>query len=796
MCHLSILCVSVAKRSRLSFQTIFEMKFFIATVFFLSGAAGLIYEITWVRLFSVLFGNSTYAISVVVSVFMGGLALGSYLFGKWIDERRNPFRIYGLIEIGIAISAFLVPFFLRLAEPLIFSLYQTDMVPLARITFVRTLIAVVIMILPTALMGATLPIVSKYFVRGLKEVGGKVGFLYGLNTLGAVIGCFLTGFFFIRYLGVTNSIYLACGMNGMIGLAVLFYDYAFHPLPAVLSESSEKPLKEVTAQPRFFPFFVLIAFFISGFTALSYEVIWARILGFILQRGMSIYAFTVMLTLFLAGLGLGSLIYSRWFSKRGNPIRLFGILEILIGISVFACLFFMAKWNTAAWLKFKNLFFINHFLKASLLMFVPTLIMGIAFPLVCRLITENFAKLGSSVGKAYAVNTLGSVLGPLATGFVLIPYLGSEISLKMMVTSNLLVGLILVTLFSQRTHGYLFKAVLAVPVCLFVIFLHSYKTQLVLDFFNVSKEKVVYFKEGSSASVMATEAENGISLNVGGTVGAGTLRSFRETTELLAYIPLLLHKDPRDVAVVGFGTGRTPGFYAQHPSVKHVDMVEISESVFEVGREFFSSYNQDVLNSPKAKAFIDDGFNFMKYTQNRYDVISLDPFTPHNPGSARLYSKDFLEYCKSKLKKDGLVILWTLPSWSRSKSFGVALNTFHSVFPHTTVWLTPNKKFFIFLATPRPLQIDVSTVVDRLAARPELRGRYPYVIKDLPQFLGSFFLDEKGVQNVVSSEKLPFFTLERPNLEFLIHTDTSERLGKKWLRKMQSPLSSLKKRLD
>lgn len=759
---------------------------FFGTVFLLSGAAALIYEVTWVRLFSVVFGNSTHAISTVLAVFMGGLAVGSYLFGRWTDRVREPLRLYGLIELGIAATAFLVPHALRWAEPLFVALYQEEIPPLVPLTMLRAALAVGILSLPTVLMGGTLPVLSRCFVHRLGHLGGRIGFLYGMNTLGAVCGCALAGFLLIRYVGVAASSYVACAINVAIGVAALFLA---RPSGAV-TEVTDEPrpaAPQSPAQPSgLLSAVLLLAFFVSGFTALSYEIIWTRVLSFVFRSGMSSYAFTLMLSLFLLGISVGSLVYSRWLSRYASQVRLLGILEILIGLSVPCCLVFLLAASRAPSGPVGGASFPGMVFQAGLVVLLPTLLFGMAFPLACRLTTGSISGLGHSLGRAYALNTIGAVLGPLATGFLLIPTLGSETSLKAMVAANLLLGAGFLLLEHGRRPVVDSVLVLSVPCAVILLFL--VRSGIVLGVLNHEQEPVVFFEEGPATSVLVTRAGEEVKLNVGGTVGAGTLLRFRGTTELLAHGPLALHSDPRRVAVIGFGTGRTAGFFARHPGIERVDVVEISDSVFHIGRKLFGSYNQQVLDDPKTTAVLDDGFNFLKYTGNRYDIVSLDPFTPHTPGSARLYSRDCLEHVRDRLEPGGIAILWALPRWTRWRSFLTALKTFHLVFPHSTVWLTPGREYLVFLGTPGKLEIDVGGFEAHLAARPELPGSDAYVIRDATDMLRCFFLDEDAVRRIVASEDCPVFTVEHPVLEFLIHTDDSDPLTRAWIRQAQSPI--------
>lgn len=762
-------------------------------MFFLSGAAGLIYELTWVRLFSVAFGNSTHAISLVVAVFMAGLALGAFLLGRISDRWPEPLVLYGVIELGIAASGLLVPHLLRSAEPAIAALYESGVPPLARLTVLRVSMATVVMVVPTTLMGATLPIITKHFVQQPREIGEKVGLLYGLNTLGAVLGCFLTGFYLIRVLGVTNSSYLGSSINGTIGVVAILARYpgrwrllglGLHGR-GVASSRQKIWSPESALRRRPSRLAVLVALFVSGFTALSYEVVWSRILGFVFQLGMSTFAFTIVLTVFLAGLGIGGLIYARWANEIDDTVGLFGLLQVLVGATVLAGVFLFAQWDSPRVLRVSAHFWVNDFFKAGFLMLAPAILMGIGFPLGCRVITERTHALGGTIGEAYAVNTLGSVLGPLITGFLLIPLAGTESVLKIMVTANVATGLMLVVLGGTPRRLTRGRMVWAVAILIAVVIVDASRTELVLSLFNARREPVVYFREGPSDSLLATRLRDGIQLIVGGSTGAGSTPVYQRTDELLAYIPLLLHSTPRDVAVIGFGTGRTAGLYGEHPSVRRVEVVEIAQGALDSGRDVFASFNRGVLSNPKVRTILDDGFNFMKYTPGRYDIISIDPFTPRNPGSARLYTREFLLSVKGKVKDPGIVVMWAFPPRVHTTSFRLALKTFQAVFPRTTVWTSPVDQMFLFVATSEPLQFDVAELADRLAARPR-QDRYPYHIRDVIGFLSLLFLDEAAVEEIVAREETPVFTVDRPNLEFVYLSDRSPALDWAWRRRVKS----------
>ncbi len=732
---------------------------------FLSGACALTYEITWGRMFSVLFGNSTYALSVVVAVFMGGLALGGFLLGRAADRSRKPLLMYALVEAGIGVSAFWIPFLLQAADPWIAALYASGVPPAGKLLAVRLSISVLILFVPTAFMGATLPIMSKLTVRNREDVGEKVGLFYGLNAAGAMAGCSLTGLCLLPGIGVAHSAYLASATNILIALCALgLHVHETRNTETVPSglPNFPAPAAETVELPKAASLWVLTALFVSGVTSLSYELLWSRVLGFIFLTGMSIISFTAVVTLFLGGIAVGSLLYARTARRIQASIQTLGALQILTAGSVYAFFWALARYDMAhgfhmfdSWL--------NRSVKALILMGIPTICMGYAFPMACDLVTDNWKVLGRTVGRAYAVNTLGCVLGPLLTGFFLIPWLGSEITLKTMVVLGAFVGVLLLF---QGSSSFRIRIVGSLMASALLIALVGGPHRILMHLLNRTHAPVVYFHEGSTGSYLALQKQYGIEVMEGGEVGAGTTPPYITSNEMAAYLPLLLKPAPTDVVSICFGTGRTPGFMARDHRVRHIDAVEIMDEALKAGDTLFSTYNHHVLHSRKVSVILDDGFNFMKYTPRRYDVISVDPFTPRNAGAARLYSRDFLQSAREHLKPDGMVTLWAGPHQMPLSTFLLILATFRSVFPHTTVWQTPDQSALFLVGTPAPLRIDLPGIQERLATRPP-PDRYPWRITDASGFLSLLTMDETAVQVLADSNTLPLFTTDRPNLEYL-----------------------------
>ncbi len=399
-----------------------KIKIIICALFFASGFAGLVYEVIWVRMLHLILGSTTYAVTLVLTAFMTGLALGSYLAGRYIDTSDKALKIYALLEAGVGLFALLSPALLGLINPLYIQLHAGLHDSPHLLYLIRFLLAFVVLVIPTTLMGATLPVLSKFIVRKRASLGTDLGCLYGYNTIGATLGCFGTGFIFIQSVGIGWTITAAAVLNILVALSAMQLGRTMtKPLPplepTVQSEETQparKPKKHTTATVEKgysdgLLRLALIMFGLSGFISLGYEVLWARAISFF--AGNTSYAFSTMLTTFLLGIGLGSLLATKFSDKLKRPLLAFGLAEIMIGfcaiatIPMFARFFYLLKPEiygenpaTPVWMKFSFSF---------LAMFLPTLLMGAVFPLVGRIYTRSLKKVGRSIGNLYSMNTVG-----------------------------------------------------------------------------------------------------------------------------------------------------------------------------------------------------------------------------------------------------------------------------------------------------------------------------------------------------------------------------------------------------
>ena len=422
--------------------------------FFASGAAGLVHEIAWSRLLRLVMGNTTFTITTVLCAFMGGLALGSYWGGRIIDRRNDPLRVFAILECTIAIYCLILPLLIDIAEPLyriVYQSYQQTQTTFYVLSLIRFAICGALLLIPATFMGATLPVLSRFFVQSSDRVGLSVGTLYAINTFGAVLGVAMTGFVLIPALGVTKTIYLACTLNALVGIIgywlhrqTLSWAKKTHATQTPASTTQVDPPDFTSRYGRHALTILLIGYGVSGFAALAYEVAWSRILSMMI--GSSVYAFSMMLTAFILGLALGSMIFARFVDRLKDPMFTLAIIEVGIGLSALAVVPVFGElpfWVTHMLSRIGDSFWLRQWSQFGLvigIMLVPTILMGAAFPLASRIMIQSSSTVGRSIGSLYGCNTLGSILGTFLAGFVLIPSLGLQDTILLAVTANVMVG--------------------------------------------------------------------------------------------------------------------------------------------------------------------------------------------------------------------------------------------------------------------------------------------------------------------------------------------------------------------
>jgi spermidine synthase len=761
-------------------------------LFTASGVAGLTYEVVWSRQLTLIFGATTLAVSTVLTTFMFGLGLGSFLARHRTDRAGNPLRLYAVLEAGIGIYAVLFPAVLWLVERLhgeVFHLLYPAPLPLALSRFVLAFLA---LLPPALLMGATVPVMGQALEAYGRDAdtrtgtrtgtgagqGADAGRLYAWNTLGAAMGSAMGGFLLIPAVGFRAATLTAAGINLAVALVAWRVAVSPRPAPPLPAETLRPPTPLAVRSG-----WLLACYALSGFAALAYEVVLTRIL--VLVFGSSVYSFAVVLTGFLLGIGLGSLLAARWVDRATDPAIPIAILQAIIGGGILLTtplydrlpeiFFWLFRGTQGEWFRLVSL----EFLVTLGLLLVPTTAMGAMFPAAARVAALRAPGLGRAVGTAYSVNTAGSVLGAFAGGFLLIPWLGLQRSLLTLAAVNL--GLAALLLWRSQWDGgarrrVVAGALAAAPVLALALLpgwdarlLNSGVYLYAPDYERMSQGRglregmqrfrLLYYREGVTATVSVFQGQY-LFMRVNGKTDAGDSPD-NLTQRLLAHVPLLLHREPRDVLVIGLGSGVTLGAALRHP-IARADTVEISPEVVEASR-FFERANDRALADPRAHLLLLDGRTWLTAGPRAYDVIISEPSNPWQTGNANLFTREHFLAARRRLKPGGLLCQW-LPYYRMpAADFRAAVKTFSEVFPLTTLWISGPDALMV--GSLDPVTWDLARLQARFEAE-RVRTHLSEVGIATPiGFLGHLLLLPEGVQRFVDGERTRH-TDDWPLLEF------------------------------
>ncbi len=761
------------------------MRALVFLLFFASGIAALAYQMVWTKLLTLIFGVTFLAVSTVLTCFFGGLALGSFLGGRWIEKHKNGFYWYGTAEILVGVYALFFGLLLSLNNSAYVYLAQTFASGFAGLTLIKFILSALLLIIPTTLMGATLPILSKTLARGTSTFAWDIGGLYTVNTLGAVTGAVLTAFVFIPSFGLSAILYGAGILNFIIGISAILAGRsvsresleAAEPLRAPPLSTSKREMAD-KGLPRGFNALILWGFALSGFTGLCYEVVWTRVLGFMLTG--TVYAFAVVLAVFLTGIATGSFVLSLFLDKiksRSTVIYIFSIVEILIGLTSIALIilydklpsmgFYSSLTTTPDWAKFVYL----NFFTAFITLFIPTFLFGATFPLICKAYDWGAKSVGEKIGNIYSLNTVGGILGSFIGGFVFIPFIGMQNAIVLTGALNILIGL-LTAVFNPRGVKSARYAIPAVGVGVMILLILALPANMPLSLHKSllhRGEKILFYTEGATATVMIAE-RTGAGLEssnkrlwVNGNRATAAYYEGLQINRFQGVLPMAIHPNPKDVLVICFGSGTTFGTLSQFPVTK-VDNVEIARAVIK-GASYFKDANMDVLNNPVSRINIDDGRSFLAVTKKKFDVITEEPMHPALAGVVNLYTKEYYELAKSHLKKDGIMSQW-IPLYNLSvEDVRLMVRTFQSVFPHTSIWLANADIFMI--GSPQELNVNYETIKAKLNMPAIKRLLTDIDLEDPVEFMTTFLMNEKMVskysgQGEVMSDNKPVVEFTGP----------------------------------
>ncbi len=634
-------------------------------LFFLSGISGLVYETVWLRILIRVLGNTTYATSVVLAAFMTGMALGSYIIGRYAAGVKNQLRFYAMLEFGVGATAVGLTMVLLQLAPFYQTIYQMLQGSRFGLTVFQAFMTFALMLLPTSLMGGTLPVLSAYTKVFSLAFTPRIGLLYGVNTLGAVLGVLASGFVTLGALGEMATLFVGAGITAAVAVLALI-------LSALTSEASSPQVAAAPAvsdraaispYPASIRRMVGLAYLLSGFVAMAYEIVWTRM--FQIRVGTSIYAFSIMLAFYLAGIGVGSLVGGRLLSNVKSPLRAFGVAQFWIAVYSLLGLYLSTLFPPVSMVM--QLCFGNILVMPLLVVFPITAVLGAMFPVVCRCYVADEHEVSRAVGRLYSLNTLGCIAGSLVCGFLFIGWFGTRGTVVLLAVLNAAIGVAAVV--GEPEPRRWRHTVLAVYGCVVVMtplaywgpdpFKVAIRHALQDMVINPDTVTIYYHKE----SVVATTTAMGIEgqplskhLWVNG-IGM-TMLTFE--TKLMAHLPLLSHPNPKEALVICFGMGSTVCAVWAHKSVQ-CDVVEIVPEVYECF-QYFHADGPKILADPRIHHYADDGRNFLLVRPKKYDMITIDPAPPiWSAGTVNLYTREFFELCKSRLKDHGIICLW-IPS--------------------------------------------------------------------------------------------------------------------------------------
>ena len=736
---------------------------FAAALFFVSGATGLVYEVVWSRLFNAVFGVTAYAVAVVLATYLCGLALGSRVLGRVADRRRDPLRFYGLLELYVAATALVCTAAMGVFEPLHLaaaSRFPPDSLVLAAIRFG---LASVVILPPTFLMGGTLPAMTRALSAGRTGFGRRLGFLYALNTAGAVAGCLGAGFFLIRVAGVHRTLWIAAAANAAAGALALLVARKAGPLPS----AAPAPAPAIEPSPARG---LLVAVAASGVASLALEVIWTRVL--VLIVGGSTHAFVIMLAAFLIGIALGSYLARLFVDRLANPRAAFGWVQIAIAAATLLTIPATSAVleSGQAWLLSLQLHWAlleaGRFGIAFIMLIVPTTLIGMSFPIAARLRVRGPEAVGEQVGEVYSALSLGNIGGALLGGFVLVPRLGLQRSVVLLAGLSLGCAAwgLLPARGSRRWFWRAAPVVAAFAACAGLLV--GFRPQPFRSIEEAPGDRTLFYEEGLVSTVKvlqrATDARQRVMLVDNVRIGQSAA-GVDAKQQILAHLPFALLPDRaiRNVLTIGLGTGILSGEVAKHPGVVRVECAELSPSVI-AGARFFADWNGGALDDPRVQVIADDGFAYLRRSPSRYEAIISDGKSRlGQAGNALFYSQDFYRSARAHLAADGLLIQW-MPLEETPPDLRIIARTFMSVFPHAYLWFAHDSLFLVGMESPLRLDLDhMQTVLDSRESA-DLRR---YGFSGATELLALIVADSTSSLPWLAQEQT-INTLERPVLEF------------------------------
>jgi spermidine synthase len=776
----------------------------LALLLFGSGACALVYQVAWFREFRLVFGASTAATGAVLALFVAGLGAGGLWFGRRVDRHERPVRLYAGLELGIALSAGVTPLLLSVTRRAYVSLGGTPVLGLVGGTSLRLVLSALVLAVPTFLMGGTLPAVARA-VQTKDDVGRRrIGWLYGLNTLGAVTGCLAGNFWLLETLGTRRTLFVACAVNTLVAGGAFWLSFSARMRPSAEDMAVALPGRAseghcVTAGDPVLVRFAVIAAAVAGFAFFVMEIVWYRMLGPLL--GGTVFTFGLILAVALLGVGVGGAFYGVLEKTRRPTLATFAITAVLEAFCMAVPYALGDRVATIA-LALRSLELLGFAglamgwaLAAMLVVFPAACVAGAQFPMLIALLGEGSPGVGRQTGLAYAANTGGAILGSLLGGFVLLPTIGALGCWRGVVALLVALGGAAAALAvrSEKLDARLACAAgLATAALLLLratgptaLFRHSpigvgrvpadmtSSPNAWRSWSNAERGGIVWEADGVESAVAVTNRA-GLAFVVNGKID-GHIRADAPTQVMSGMVGAILHPQPKSALVIGLGTGSSAGWLGAVPELTRVDVVELEPAILRVARDC-ALVNHDVLENPKVHVVLGDAREVLLTTRARYDLVFSEPSNPYRAGIASLFTVEYYRSALERLETGGLFLQWVQAYDVDSGTVKKIYATLAAVFPSVETWeLGAND--LLLVGSREPLAHDAAFLrakVEREPYKAALASAWRAI--DLEGFLAHFVAGPALTRAIAADEPL-LNTDDRTLVEFAFARSANHRGG-------------------
>jgi spermidine synthase len=740
--------------------------FVVHLVIFLAGFTFLIYEVSWNRLLSLILGATVTASTIVLASFMAGFGAGAYFWGRTANRTTRPGRLLALLLGGIGLLSALDYYLIADLIPSLYADLSANGVSLGLTEVLVFVVATGLLFVPAFLMGGTFPIVSRIAIRSDQTIATSLGLLYALETLGSTIGGLATGFVFLGALGQVKTIWLAVGVNLVQAVWLLarrMFDHVVETSAAGPSSDAANG-EAVTPKVRYHATtdqttqrrMALFGTLVCGFAMLSLQVLWLRM--FRIYMTNTSYTFALVASLVILGLFIGSILFQRRGHRITDYRRSMAHVMLWMGALTTLGLLLLMFLPEALMLPFQALLGVPLArvlllpLVASLLIVLPpAVVSGYAFPLACRMYSSGSKSISRDVGLVLMVNTIGCVVGPIATAFILMPLLGAAVSVILIVALQAGAALYMLYRLKPLQGTKLVRSILTVVIAgLVVVIIIRPDIRILPPSFSQFDREVLFYREAVEGTLSVGQDRGNRAgtkyTYVNNSAVIGSSYDAVKVVKMVGHFPFLLRGECKKVLVIGFGIGVTTSAIASHPEVESIECVELVPGLKDAAR-YYSDLNHNVVNDPRLKIISGDGRHYLQLTPNKYDLISCDPTHPIL-GSGNLYTKEYFTLCREHLNPGGVISQYLPLHKLRTEEFMGIISTFHSVFPNCTVWL--GQFHAVLLGSMDPMQIDFAQWSERVAGI----GEDPHFYSEPFHLAATLMLDGPAIARLGADSRI------------------------------------------